>query len=247
MTQTTKDNIAEVLKCNGFHEFRIWKDKCGITLGSKQESYSQVGFNNPKWLQIIEAHVGEKLKPLPEPNPFNKVKIGQWVRNGDTWYQLISITHDGYYNFRCGSFGILSSSAEGWDLSNIRDYNPDKEIMLKVGDKIVTKFGRSYTIARFDYDQSEVKYKTPIGGYDHFKIFTENDDGYIKSVNGKRGKLVIPEFDFEKTLLDAGYKTDGKLIHSDPVVESGYPKPTLQNAARLIQIKKLIDEIEVEK
>ena len=87
---------------------------------------------------------------MPEPNPFDVVKVGQWVRRKGTtfsfnrrheylsenkWYQRINSEEDNRFtyfdndNIRC-----VDTSPFEWDLTDIRDYNPDEEIVLKIGD-----------------------------------------------------------------------------------------------------------------
>ena len=110
MTQITKDNIVAVLKHNGFNmDIRLWKFNTGISIGSKidEVGYVAVSFGNPYWLQIIEAHLGKKLEPLPESNPFDAVKYEQWVK-------CVKKVHDSnplsktigrwYQKLHCGKF-----------------------------------------------------------------------------------------------------------------------------------------------
>jgi len=148
----TKDNIAEVLEYNGVKDaFSIDDNARSIVIGSGAPEWCSVNFKNPNWLQIIEAHLDKKLKPLPKKtNPFDAVKIGQWVK-------CIKNTgnYAGFYNkwvqrvdSSCGGFPRAeeliwfkapeekaAEATHSWDkdsldLTDIRDYNPDEEIVL---------------------------------------------------------------------------------------------------------------------
>lgn len=81
--EITKDNIVEVLKHNEINPQRYKKDDETIECFSDVNNVwvgTTVLFKCPEWLQIVEVYFG-KLKPLPKANPFDVVKVGQWVRS----------------------------------------------------------------------------------------------------------------------------------------------------------------------
>lgn len=134
---------------------------------------------------------------------------------------------------------------------------PDEETVLKVGDVVEdSKYGK-LNIIRFDY----VEYFVVCGfcgsiirlGFEYFNT--------KKSVNGKQSKFVIPPFDFEQALLDAGFKRNyleyiGSHIdfhqsyiwydHKIKTVNSNSNKikPTPANAKRLIDAAAILNELE---
>lgn len=80
---------------------------------------------------------------------------------------------------------------------------PEEEIVLKVGDEVEFSFG-VLILKSFDYIKEKVKYHDDVRKTRFEDI---NDD--IESVNGKKGKYVIPSFDFKQTLLESGVFTPG--------------------------------------
>lgn len=144
MTQITKDNIAEVLKHNGIREdFCINDNGRHISIGLNTPEWCLVNFKNPKWVQIIEAHLGRKLEPLPESSQFDVVKVGQWIRHipENKWYQRVFFIKCSGYRFECQNdtkenvtdgwhISKDDNNHDEWDLTDIRDYNPDEEIIL---------------------------------------------------------------------------------------------------------------------
>lgn len=262
----TKDNIAEVLEYNGLKDtFSGGTNARSIIMGSGTPEWCSVNFKNPNWLQIIEAHLGKKLTPLPKKaNPFDVVKVGQWVRcasenirtTKNKWYQRVLSTsrHDAFWYLDDTDVGAYSITTTHWDLTDIRDYNPDEKIVLKVGGVYINSHGDKYTIEAFDYVNNAVIVGS--GCWRYFNEFTL--EAGIISVNGRQGKYVIPPFDFVQTLLDNGFKhlanTDvyvaGKhtivLRDKDTVYVLGHKiNPTPENAKRLVDIAKILKELEV--
>lgn len=273
----TKDNIAEVLEYNGISQdwFSLSKNRISYHWTSTNNIAvysSSMFFDNPKWLEHLEVEFG-KLKPLPKKsNPFDVVKIGQWVRYiGEDrdciakgkWYQKASsgkyakaltyIADDGkrWHNF----------NREDWDLTDIRDYNPDEEITLKVGDKI--KFNYLdvdiLEIDSFSFIYSKIRYKNT----NLTTSFGSINDGHIFSVNGRQGKYVIPPFDFVQTLLDNGFNAtesnDSIIVSSNtynPMILSCFKSgrvfigqsvinPIPANAKRLIDAANILKDLEI--
>lgn len=141
-----KDNIEAVLEYNGINK-ELYHFADG---GSINTPYAQIRLSSPTLVKLLEIEFNQELKPLPEPNPFDVVKVGQWVRRKGTtfsfnrrheylsenkWYQRINSEEDNRFtyfdndNIRC-----VDTSPFEWDLTDIRDYNPDEEIVLKIGD-----------------------------------------------------------------------------------------------------------------
>lgn len=61
------NNIHAILDYNGKYDYKIWKQKNGISLGNYSETNglknkTTINFNNPNWLKIIEAHYDIKLE-----------------------------------------------------------------------------------------------------------------------------------------------------------------------------------------
>ncbi len=216
----TKDNIAEVLKHNQVETFKISLYWDNIVFNYGEDCQLVIGLDNPNLISIIESHLGRKLKPLPKPSPFDVVKIGQWIRSKNTvlasdrrqgtfrtenkWYQRIESLNKLVFSYIDDNLGRKDSISQNeWDLTDIRDYNPDEEIVLKVGDEII--FGPiNYKdkIIEFDHDS-----KLILLDYSALRFDQVNT---IKSVNGRQGKYSIPLFNFEQTLLDAGFKRSGE-------------------------------------
>lgn len=101
--EISKDNIVEVLKFNNIDQHRYKIDDDTIACFSDVNNVwagTAVLFKCPEWLQIVEVYFG-KLKPLPKANPFDVVKVGQWVRSKKTLYhyqcQLPYRTKDKWY------------------------------------------------------------------------------------------------------------------------------------------------------
>jgi len=129
-----------------------------------------------------------------------------------------------------------------------------EEIVLKVGDKIKFMNICPTVIKSFDYVNQKVNYEC---GFDEFNNLNK---GHIESVNGKSGIYKIPEFNFERYLLDNGFKveqgqhgvvlrsyvsiykseliTDGKWTY-----QGEYIQETPQNADILIAMAKLAKDL----
>ena len=153
----TKDNIAEVLKHNNL-KFKLYRN-CIQLNNDDSDNTTVIDLDHVNLILIIEAHYGRKLEPLPEHNPFDVVKVGQWVRcissnewDGNTitsgkWYQCTFPSHT--LVKKCFWFvgddkkSHYSSKESQWDLTDICDYNPD-ECQLKIGDKISFENGVEY-------------------------------------------------------------------------------------------------------
>lgn len=221
--EITPENIAEVLKFNGIDKKLYTVQAKHIDCYTKCGNYCDIfNFNNQLWLQLVEVHFG-KLKPLPKANPFDVVKVGDWVKSKKTLYhyqcQLPYRTKDKWYQrvelnnkkcFVCNSNGSGYSSSDSpcdWDLTDIRDYNPT-ECELKVGDEIITKNGYGHEVHSFGYS-NEILYL----GNGAFSINFKNINKVIESVNGKKyDKITIPSFDFVKCLMDAGFIEDEGVL-----------------------------------
>lgn len=262
----TKDNIAEVLKHNRW-EGSLISDKTIHVRDGESNTMGIVYFSHPNWLQSIELLTG-KLKPLPEPNPL----IGKWIKcimdsdfcTGNTWYM---VNDKGIINDRicvCNPDKHISFilSKDYFNLTDIRDYNPEEEILLKVGDKIdlidyTTDTNKGHVITKIDYFTREIYlYNRP----KECCIYLRFDSAHkIESVNGRQGKFVIPPFDFEQTLLDGGFKKHGKYIclgsFSDTplwfdtqyseINDSVRIKLTPANAKRMIDAKAILNDLEL--
>ena len=82
--EITPENIAEVLKFNGIDKKLYTVQAKHIDCYTKCGNYCDIfNFNNQLWLQLVEVHFG-KLKPLPKANPFDVVKVGDWVKSKKT-------------------------------------------------------------------------------------------------------------------------------------------------------------------
>jgi len=221
--EITPENIAEVLKFNGIDKKLYTVQAKHIDCYTKCGNYCDIfNFNNQLWLQLVEVHFG-KLKPLPKANPFDVVKVGDWVKSKKTLYhyqcQLPYRTKDKWYQrvelnnkkcFVCNSNGSGYSSSDSpcdWDLTDIRDYNPT-ECELKIGDVIDFGSYGNLPIEEFNYiDECIV---TNLGGSLICRGFKNLQNNYNKKsqlINGKAyNKITIPPFDFTKCLVDNGFK-----------------------------------------
>lgn len=229
--EITKDNIMEVLIYNRINiDVRI-----GVSFSEtyriyiRHESISRDIFScdlNRNWLAALEAFLGKKLEPLPKANPFDAVKVGDWIKSKKTLYhyqcQLPYRTKDKWYQrvelnnkkcFVCNSNGSGYSSSDSpcdWDLTDIRDYNPT-ECELKVGD--VIDFGSFGNLPIDEFNYIDECIETNLGGSlicRGFKNLQNNDNKKSQLINGKKyDKVTIPKFDFVKCLIDAGFTLDG--------------------------------------
>lgn len=225
--EITPENIAEVLKFNGIDKKLYTVQAKHIDCYTKCGNYCDIfNFNNQLWLQLVEVHFG-KLKPLPKANPFDVVKVGDWVKSKKTLYhyqcQLPYRTKDKWYQrvelnnkkcFVCNSNGSGYSSSDyspcDWDLTDIRDYNPT-ECELKVGD--VIDFGSYGNLPIDEFNYIDECIETNLGGSlicRGFKNLQNNDNKKSQLINSKAcDKITIPKFDFVKCLVDAGFTLDG--------------------------------------
>lgn len=258
----TKDNIAEVLKHNGW-ESSLISDKTIHVRDGGSNTMGIVYFAHPNWLQSIELLTG-KLEPLPEPNLF----AGKWVKSlfdsdffqGNKWYEIYdgnTIDNHFYVYESHSKKKYIGRHKDFFDLTDIRDYNPDEEIVLKVGDKILNYAGLIFTLIKFDYVNKQIIYM-----HDNYKMYgdfiTVNK---IKLVNGRQGKFVIPLFDFAQTLLDAGF-TQGcsdnyiknnngldlvtsKTTFCFSAIRDVYYECNPANAKRLIEAAAILNELEL--
>jgi hypothetical protein len=263
----TKDNIEEVLKHNGIKDCVLSAKTKDLLIDSSNIFKTLLNLDNPNWLQIIEAHYGRKLEPLPEPNPFSVVKVGQWIRSlenipkcrtANKWYKIKSkpgVNSIVYVDDESKDTYSYNDASITWDLTDIRDYNPDEEIIIKVGDEVeFIKYGK-LNIIKFDYDEDLVVF-----GYGG-SIIRQTFEGFHsnKSVNGRQGKYVIPPFDFKQTLLNAGWEAYSDI---DDYLDNGALWIDLElrsfcddarqikfnpaNAKRLIKLAELAEELEYE-
>lgn len=208
--EITKDNILEVLEFNKslgleVDNIRIWGNCICFNINGYKQEFEFDDDGGTKWLQHTEIETG-KLKPLPKANPFDVIKIGQFVQHKESnkWFQRNSL------------FDYFQRPEE-WELTDIRDYNPT-EYELKIGDVTTTENmvkinPHNYLIIiGFDYTNQSVlcKYSITNNKLDT-PITTFNETG-IYIINGKKyDKITIPPFDFAKCLMDAGFTTKGTL------------------------------------
>lgn len=77
----TKDNIAELLEYNGIHNFIIYSNDEHLIIGADTELRTLLNIKNHNFLQIIEAHYGKKLNPIPKPKfDFVKYLLGHGAK-----------------------------------------------------------------------------------------------------------------------------------------------------------------------
>lgn len=195
---------------------------------------------NINWQTALAALIAEKYSKLDFPIE----------RRAEVFRDMKIQKRDHY-----GNYSECDKTLNNWDSTKILDYNPDEEIVLAVGYEVEFHRYGKHIIDRFDFIDKKIIYRD--GGIDTFCSFKENDYE-IKSVNGRRGKFVIPPFDFEKTLLDAGFQSDEHCIWSGScfspfiwVVKSNINlngrhkiKPTPQTARILIEFKNKFEELE---
>lgn len=266
----TKDNIVEVLKYNQSLGLEIKDIRIARTYILYNRLYHDIwvikgwALNSNNWLAHIELDLG-KLQPLPKKtNPFDEVKIGQWVKRktpsafitANKWYQRVekplSKKSDDNVWFNCSGPTVgLIPKPDDWDLSDIRDYNPDAEIVLKVGD-IVKYHSGKYIIDKIDYANEKIFYCD--GLLDSFGSFNRGNNE-VESVNGREGKYVIPPFDFKQTLIDAGFRNVPNsgiyslrhipvAIGNEVWMLGEMIKPTPKNANIIIQMAGLVAQLE---
>lgn len=234
--EITKDNILEVLEFNKSLGLKVdnirIEDNCiCFNFNGYKQEFEFDDDGDTKWLQHTEIETG-KLKPLPKANPFDVVKVGDWIKSKKTLYhyqcQLPYRTKDKWYQrvelnnkkcFVCNSNGSGYSSSDSpcdWDLTDIRDYNPT-ECELKVGD--VIDFGSFGNLPIDEFNYIDECIETNLGGSlicRGFKNLQNNDNKKSQLINGKKyDKVTIPKFDFVKCLIDAGFiEKDGVLFDS---------------------------------
>lgn len=263
----TKDNIEEVLKHNEVNDFSI--EDGFIVIGGNIATDCRIGLDNPNLISIIEAHYGRKLEPLPEPNPL----IGKWIKCvvenkwcvNNAWYKIHDTRIIDNRIIVCvpdkdGCYFMLNKTY--FNFTDIRNYNPDEEIVLKIGDILdIQEYGK-HQLTKINYDYEDIRCGSIV------IIFDGLDS--IKSVNSKRGKFVIPPFDFEQTLLDAGFSKsqwNGRHIlvkngiRCELLTTGGFCygcnsyhgyrqlriKPNPANARRLIEAAAILNELELAK
>jgi len=263
--EITPENIAEVLKFNGIDKKLYTVQAKHIDCYTKCGNYCDIfNFNNQLWLQLVEVHFG-KLKPLPKANPFDVVKVGDWVRSKKTLYhyqcQLPYRTKDKWYQrvelnnkkcFVCNSNGSGYSSSDSpcdWDLTDIRDYNPT-ECVLKIGDEIHFYNDLKYSITEINHIESKFYL-----GESKSITFYFGENHKIKSVNGKKyDTIIIPKFDFAQCLVDAGFKIADDCLYVGKSFDDAliwfnsstgrlnvgmYIKPTPANAQIIVSMANL--------
>ena len=224
--EITNDNIMEVLKHNNYqlqqdNSVIVYKnDNRTVSFGNtKGDEYYNINiggcfmFRTYDAAEFIEMAIKKlDLKPLPKANPFDVVKVGDWVRSltdcniwrtKSKWYQRCPDFPLFRYKNNEGDISWSDEPTE-WDLTDIRDYNPT-ECVLKIGDKIITKNGYGHEVHSFGYS-NEILYLCNGA----FSINFKNINKVIESVNGRKyDRITIPPFDFAKCLVDAGFT----LIH----------------------------------
>jgi len=230
--EITNDNIMEVLEFNKslgleVDNIRIGDNCICFNFNGYKQEFEFDDDGGTKWLQHTEIETG-KLKPLPKANPFDVVKVGDWVKSKKTLYhyqcQLPYRTKDKWYQrvelnnkkcFVCNSNGSGYSSSDSpcdWDLTDIRDYNPT-ECELKVGD--VIDFGSFGNLPIDEFNYIDECIETNLGGSLICRGFKNLQNNYNKKsqlINGRKyDKITIPPFDFVKCLMDAGFTTKGTL------------------------------------
>lgn len=266
----TKDNIAEVLEFNKslgleVDNIRIRNNRICFNCRGCSQEFEFDDDGGTKWLQHIEIETG-KLKPLPKANPFDVVKVGDWVKSKKTLYhyqcQLPYRTKDKWYQrvelnnkkcFVCNSNGSGYSSSDSpcdWDLTDIRDYNPT-ECELKVGD--VIEFDISHQVVKiveFNYLNKSIVDGTGFITFDSIDYVAQNC-----TINGRKyDKITIPKFDFVKCLVDAGFKIADDCLYVGKSFDDAliwfnsstgrlnvgmYIKPTPANAQIIVSMANL--------
>lgn len=243
--EITKDNIVAVLEYNKslglkIDDIRIQHKMICYTDNSGKIAYNSKWDLCTNWLAHIEIDLG-RLKPLPKANPFDAVKVGQWIK------RKIGKRNEVNRWFQRNSLFDYFQRPEEWDLTDTRDYNPDEEIVLKVGDNIKFKSTTDSinvdTIVKFDYVGKIIEANRFCNRFERLDL--------IESVNGKQGKYVIPPFDFEQTLLDAGF-TKSKNTLGFKLIKNGvrcdlysFIKPIPANAERLIKAAAILNDLEL--
>ena len=267
--EITKDNILEVLEFNKSLGLKVdnirIEDNCiCFNFNGYKQEFEFDDDGDTKWLQHTEIETG-KLKPLPKANPFDVVKVGDWVRSKKTLYhyqcQLPYRTKDKWYQrielnnkkcFVCNSNGSGYSSSDSpcdWDLTDIRDYNPT-ECELKIGDEIHFYNDLKYSITEINHIESKFYL-----GESKSITFYFGENHKIKSVNGKKyDTIIIPKFDFAKCLVDAGFKIADDCLYVGKSFDDAliwfnsstgrlnvgmYIKPTPANAQIIVSMANL--------
>ena len=134
-------------------------------------------------------------------------------------------------------------------------YNPEEEIVLKVGDRIeINSECGNRIITKINYLKSVIELDR--NGYFSFSSI-ESD--FIVSVNGRQGKYVIPPFNFKQTLLDAGFTNINNSpwsyaksgiailiddINTEVLMLSKRYKQSPANAKILIEAANILNELE---
>ena len=201
----------------------------------------------------------EMTMPKPEENtqPITKDNIKEVLEFNNI--TDISVHHNSLGKKYCFS---LSMKPDNW-LDNLEaivgKLNPLpklEEIVLKVGDLVEFKEVSPQTIKGINYTDQEVYFDN-----NYFLEFKVLNKGHIESVNGKSGIYKIPEFNFERYLIDNGFKveqgqhgivlkfsyvsiykseliTDGKWTYQGVCIQE-----TLQNADILIAMANLAKDL----
>jgi hypothetical protein len=147
----------------------------------------------------------------------------------------------------------------GKKLEPLPEPNPF-EVVLKIGDEIESHHSVRI-IEYFDYVKNRIIFTEERG----WMSFDVSHAWNTFKINGKQCKFKIPEFDFEQTLLDAGFKRSSnnalyactKLVNDSPLciivysngeyyTEGGRKiKPNLFNAKLLIEAAAMLNELEL--
>lgn len=137
----------------------------------------------------------------------------------------------------------------------LRPLPKPEEIVLKVGDKIKFMNICPTVIKSFDYVNEKIYFHDYI-----FSHFGSINNGIIESVNGKTGIYKIPEFKFDRCLLDNGF-TFKRGIGEDIIyyykdINQGFIRNgyfvyngsaillTPENADKIIELAKLSESLE---
>jgi hypothetical protein len=244
-----KNNITEVLKHNNL-KFKLYRN-CIQLNNDDFDNTAVIDLDHVNLIPIIEAHYGRKLEPLPEPAKQRWIKclLGHDSYIKGNWYKL----EKGFIYY-----------TPAWDITDIRDYNPDEEIVLKVGDKIkpINNNKPESTILYFGYDNDgRDVFTTDASTYRDLQSFSLEYINQNYKVNNRQGKFFIPPFDFKQTLLDAGF-TQGcsdnyiknnkgldlvisKTTFYFSAIRDVYYECNPANAKRLINAEAILNDLEL--
>lgn len=217
----------------------VMSDKENFDLGFLSE-------HNPDLENEIQPITKENILKVLHNNGYNESTLEAYcellIRNSTTYYGSVML------NNVLDWLGTVESIT-----GKLKPLPKLEEIELKVGDLVEFKEVSPQTIKGINYTDQEVYFDN-----NYFLEFKVLNNGRIKSVNGKSGIYKIPEFNFERYLIDNGFKveqgqhgvvlrsyvsiykseliTDGKWSCGGVVIQG-----TPQNADTLIALAKLAE------